>query len=1553
MKRLKYLFVFAVLWMAGASAMWAVQKTVVVDGITWTLNYQSNYANPYCNIGLGQTQTTAIAEPTSPTELVIPASFNIDGVDCPVWYISEYAFSGIGNITKVTISEGIRKINYQAFKDCSLTELVIPSTITEIGTEAFKGCTQLTKVSMPEKMNGELLFNSRAFQNCTSLTTLYIGAGQQNGGEHTVIENAVFNNCSSLQEVHITVENPGRLYVREDAFEGIAQNCKFYVSQAFARAVEWGLTRTSSMTGIRKWGLSGLQTTDLVVEETAVGGKTLVRMPVKDDSGVEKGSYIAVVTFTSIDADNRTAVIYDSGIAYDADKIMTEGRTAFCGGSYSPHSGFYTWKGDGMNEGIGKMYLPEIVKDKNGNDFQIKGLGGYAFESCNNYTPQVTGLHIPRGYEFIADHALQGLALKGTFIVPSSIHALGNTIFPPQQNNVSYQKINDIYLLHTNPDDITWDRIYQGWELSRDVNLYVDNSIYTRIHTENGYPDESPFKKWEGEVRPYDASHYGLRFTNEQCLVDRTGALDNVVLENPLDIAPISWVNSTNTNVVSINNNGELEIGQTDGTAEVTLRFAGNDDFEALDLKATIVKRSAPDYTADQSVDNGLTALTTLKRLTPNVDEWMESEEDYCSRKINDNMLYFSASGEEGISGGYMLDTNPAVLSPTYGTLNEGIDPAFGFNAGGMLCLKVSGAGTLQVNGFTENDDAVIGIWTPGQEAEELYGEEFLTGHSYEVTSTTPTYVYIYGISLSELRPAFINSITWAPAGVKLTKLTIANTAINEEVDYTANGVTVTWQDHIPVITLNNANITYDKGPAIEINSYPEAYIYITGNNTISSTAENSAAISIGTMGGEDWETCGTVFIGADDNHDGGTLTIGNSTADGIYNYGSFITLDGFSGEIAGQQYGIHLYGETMDYYPENFYVKLGAGLELKLRGGVAAFKSEISWGPFVNEGKYMSDYEPAGDGPWLDSSEGSFLVGVEGIEGTEYVPATYIYFAPNYYTATTEDDARVKIKYAITHNQQGNRTVKTYGIRDEQTDYFNPVPAIPAEFEGNVIIPEKVTLKGKEYTVTGIGEFSFVGCSPQSVTIPSTVTELDNEALSQCDATQIICLATTPPVLGYNYEYNNDWTLYVPYGCLNRYTAIKENDENWADYFDDIRMLEKGETTVTTITPEDEFVTDYATDMMNGEEALDLEDAVACGVYYNLKNDYQQGIANGFDTEEGCVVINNTTSENDMSDIVNGDFDRAVLVEKEYCGLVVEVNGKGAVEILCQTLGAGQLTVRIGNGTPKSYTQNEQGTVVVMFDVSEPTPIYVYASEPASGVRSGRMNGMRRANSSLAGDNSVKIYQLRIVPPTDITISMNSLGIMTYASKYDLDFSEVEGLTAYFATGYDPETQKLTMEEQLFVGAEEGMMLRGEPGMEYTIPLTTTEPGSTDDNLLIGLIEATDVSQTERFNGRDFTTFILANGDDGINWYKLAEASYTLKPNSAYLKLPSDMAPQEASQANRLTMVFGHEETGISTATASMRQADSWYSIDGRQLQTKPVTKGIYVNNGRKVVIK
>lgn len=64
----------------------------------------------------------------------------------------------------------------------------------------------------------------------------------------------------------------------------------------------------------------------------------------------------------------------------------------------------------------------------------------------------------------------------------------------------------------------------------------------------------------------------------------------------------------------------------------------------------------------------------------------------------------------------------------------------------------------------------------------------------------------------------------------------------------------------------------------------------------------------------------------------------------------------------------------------------------------------------------------------------------------------------------------------------------------------------------------------------------------------------------------------------------------------------------------------------------------------------------------------------------------------------------------------------------------------------------------------------------------------------------------------------------------------------------------------------------------------------------------------------------------------------------------------EQPSTIRAFELNFDGEETAITTLIADegMQDADtSWYTLDGRRLNGKPVTKGIYINRGRKIVIK
>ena len=214
---------------------------------------------------------------------------------------------------------------------------------------------------------------------------------------------------------------------------------------------------------------------------------------------------------------------------------------------------------------------------------------------------------------------------------------------------------------------------------------------------------------------------------------------------------------------------------------------------------------------------------------------------------------------------------------------------------------------------------------------------------------------------------------------------------------------------------------------------------------------------------------------------------------------------------------------------------------------------------------------------------------------------------------------------------------------------------------------------------------------------------------------------------------------------------------------------------------------------------------------------------------------------------------------------------------------------------------------------------------------------------------------QLRIRLADKIT--MNEHGIMTYASANVLDFSNVADLEATYASNFatnGDNTGVLTMTPATKVAATEGLMLRGTANETYYVPVTTEAIAAfSPANLMVGLTEATLVNKKQTIAAEEYTTFILGKKNGHINWYVLAEDSYTLKANSAYLRLRS--ADVFNLSALGITMDFGNGDvTDIASVSAETEnKGEGWYTLGGLKLDQKPTAKGVYIHNGAKVVIK
>jgi hypothetical protein len=117
---------------------------------------------------------------------------------------------------------------------------------------------------------------------------------------------------------------------------------------------------------------------------------------------------------------------------------------------------------------------------------------------------------------------------------------------------------------------------------------------------------------------------------------------------------------------------------------------------------------------------------------------------------------------------------------------------------------------------------------------------------------------------------------------------------------------------------------------------------------------------------------------------------------------------------------------------------------------------------------------------------------------------------------------------------------------------------------------------------------------------------------------------------------------------------------------------------------------------------------------------------------------------------------------------------------------------------------------------------------------------------------------------------------------------------------------------------------------------------------------------------------FLAKEWDGHASGYFLkGVANTTIKPFRAYLKYtgtadltntdPATNATRGSTRSGSLPELIEIEWVNAKGETTGIRSIDngqwiidnSWYSLDGRRLNGKPTTKGLYINNGRKVVIK
>lgn len=214
------------------------------------------------------------------------------------------------------------------------------------------------------------------------------------------------------------------------------------------------------------------------------------------------------------------------------------------------------------------------------------------------------------------------------------------------------------------------------------------------------------------------------------------------------------------------------------------------------------------------------------------------------------------------------------------------------------------------------------------------------------------------------------------------------------------------------------------------------------------------------------------------------------------------------------------------------------------------------------------------------------------------------------------------------------------------------------------------------------------------------------------------------------------------------------------------------------------------------------------------------------------------------------------------------------------------------------------------------------------------------------------------------------------------------KNIKIYGAYAFDNESGKVKLYEMNYIPDKQGVILI-ETGVDYVKADPYTPAGETkykniaDDkynNYLVGVSANTTVNASVfdgagKRTGRNFFFNYLSNTDyykdgdtDYLGFFRIKSGS-TCKANYAYLSLPTtvltwngqkleDVLEDGTSTLSKgIKMVFGIADedfgsvTGINDIQKEVKADNSYYTLQGIRVNTP--SKGIYIHNGRKVVIK
>lgn len=240
------------------------------------------------------------------------------------------------------------------------------------------------------------------------------------------------------------------------------------------------------------------------------------------------------------------------------------------------------------------------------------------------------------------------------------------------------------------------------------------------------------------------------------------------------------------------------------------------------------------------------------------------------------------------------------------------------------------------------------------------------------------------------------------------------------------------------------------------------------------------------------------------------------------------------------------------------------------------------------------------------------------------------------------------------------------------------------------------------------------------------------------------------------------------------------------------------------------------------------------------------------------------------------------------------------------------------------------------------------------------------------------KLYRIAVVKDNKTIGSAEKdyIKYATYSQSYPVDYSLNEKLNGTAVTAYSVSTTYQS--DATFVNftelpnnqsaSGEGVILKTSGNLGESHPIFTTDVNTTPQNLTSNALVGTtgdkattefDKAKKDGYQNYILTTkyFHLDKEDQVIDgnqqcFYKWVKGN--AKSNLAYLQLKNPSNDNAATAKTVIYLDWFGDTTGIHgmTAPSQVTSGKTYYTLDGRKV-TSPTQKGIYIINGKKIIIK